>query len=273
MASAHRLARYLAATARNPRVLSPRKQYLLILSHMRCHTSLLSHILGSHPDITGHSEMHQGYSSFLDLLKLRCKVSIDNANTLRGRFVLDKVLNDYPLSRRLLASPSIKVIFLLRNPEATLKSIVAMGHHYAGTDWHRDPRKVLAYYIARLSQLEELATARAAAGAPPAFFLDSELLLDRTRLVLRELTQWLGLTGELSPHYRIFETTGRLGWGDPSDTIKAARIVKPDSRRDEVELEPGILEEATPVFARCRSTLLALCRGPRPEAPASPNST
>jgi hypothetical protein len=272
MASAHRLARYLAATARNPVVLSPRKEYLLILSHMRCHTSLLSHILGSHPDITGHSEMHQGYSNSLDLLKLRCKVSIDNANTLRGRFVLDKVLNDYPLSRRILAAPSTKVIFVLRKPEGAIKSILAMGRrHYAGVDWHRDPRKVLAYYIARLSQLEEHATARAAAGASPAFFLESELLLDRTGLVLRELTRWLGLTGELSPHYRIFETTGRPGWGDPSDTIKSARVVKQHSCGDEVELEPGIMEEATPVFARCRNTLLALCRGPRSEALASPS--
>jgi hypothetical protein len=271
MASARQMARYLAATARNPAVLSPRKQYLLILSHMRSHTSLLSHILGSHPDITGHSEMHQGYSNSLDLLKLRCKVSIDNANTLRGRFVLDKVLNDYPLSPRILAAPSTQAIFLLRKPDATLKSILAMGRRYAGVDWHRDPRKVLAYYTARLSQLERLATTRAAAGASPAFFFDSELLLERTGLVLRELTRWLGLTGELSPHYRIFETTGRPGWGDPSDIIKAARVMKPDSCRDEVELEPGILEEATPVFARCRNTLLALCRGLRSEAPASPN--
>jgi hypothetical protein len=262
---ASRFARYLAATAKNPLVLSPRKEYLFILSHMRCHTSLLSHILGSHPEVTGHSEMHQGYSSSLDLLKLRCKVSIDNSNTLKGRYVLDKVLKGYTLSQRILTASATKVIFMVRKPESSLKSIIAMGRSYAGVDWHRDPDKVLEYYVTRLSQLEEIAKTRAAAGASPAFFFDSERLLDRTALVLRELTQWLGLATELSPQYRIFETTGRLGWGDPSDSIKAARIVKSAGYRDEIELDAHILEQATPPFDRCRNTLLALCRSPRLE--------
>jgi len=270
---ASRFARYLAATARNPLVLSPRKEYLFILSHMRCHTSLLSHILGSHPEVSGHSEMHQGYSGSLDLLKLRCKVSIDNSNTLEGRYVLDKVLKGYALSDRILAAPATKLIFLLRKPESSLKSIIAMGRSYAGDDWHRDPGKVLAYYITRLDQLEEIAKTRAAAGASPAFFFDSELLLDRTALVLRELTQWLGLATELNPHYRIFETTGRPGWGDPSESIKAARVVKSAGRRDQIQLDAHILEQATPHFDRCRNTLLALCRSPRLETSNPPSST
>jgi hypothetical protein len=142
-----------------------------------------------------------------------------------------------------------------------------MGQKYAGVDWHRDPGKVLEYYVTRLSQLEGIAKARAAAGASPAFFFESELLLERTDLVLRELTQWLGLSTELKPHYRIFETTGRLGWGDPSDSIKAARIVKPARRHDPIELDADLLEKARQSFDRCRSTLLALCRSPRLGAP------
>jgi hypothetical protein len=267
MVSAQQLARYLAATVKNPLVLSPFKDYLFILSHMRCHTSVLSHILGSHPEIIGHSEMHQGYSNSLDLLKLRCKVSIDNRDSLKGRYVLDKVLKGYPLSPRILAAPANKVIFLLREPESSLRSILAMGQKFAGVDWHRDPGKVLEYYVTRLSQLEEIATARAAAGASEAFFFESELLLDRTDLVLRELTQWLGLATELKPHYRIFETTGRLGWGDPSDRIKAARIVKSAGPPDPIELDADLLERARRTFDRCRSTLLALCRSPRLGAP------
>ncbi|MGD0494047.1 MAG: hypothetical protein ABSC32_21185 [Steroidobacteraceae bacterium] len=239
---------------------------------MRCRTSLLAHILGSHPQISGHSEMHQGYSNFLDLLKLRCKVSMDNSHTLKGRYVLDKVLDGYALSRRILAAPSTKPIFLLREPESSLKSIVAMGRSYAGVGWHGDPREALAYYVARLAQLEDIAKARADAGASPAFFCDSEDLLGRTDLVLRELARWLGLEIELSPNYSVFDTTGRLGWGDPSDAIKSARVINSASCHGGIELDPGILEEATPRYHRCRNTLLALCRTARIESQQDPGA-
>jgi hypothetical protein len=258
--SLDKIRRYAAATARNPRLLSPRKDYIFILSHMRAYTSLLSHILGSHPEITGHSEMHQGYLDSLDLLKLRCKVSIDNAHTLRGRYVLDKVLNDYPLGSRIVKAPGTKLIFILREPESTLKSIIAMGRQFAGVDWHSDPRKVLAYYIARLSRLEQIAKTRAEAGASSAFFLDSERLFDSTSLVLRVLTQWLGFATELSSTYKIFETTGQLGWGDPSDAIKSARIVMPVAGRNAVELDAEILEAVWSPYRQCRKTLMSLCR-------------
>ncbi len=255
-----KIRRYAAATARNPGLLSPRKDYIFILGHMRAHTSLLSHILGSHPEITGHSEMHQRYSGSLDLLKLRFKVSIDNADTLSGRYVLDKVLNDYPLGSRIVKAPGTKLIFILREPESTLKSIVAMGRRFNGVDWHGDPRKVVNYYIARLSQLEQIAKTRAEAGASPAFYLDSERLLDRTSEVLRELTQWLGLATELSANYKIFETTGQLGWGDPSDAIKSARIVKPVAGHNAVELDAQIREAVWDPYRHCRNTLMSLCR-------------
>ena len=33
-------------------------QHIFLLSHMRANTSLISHILGSHPQISGYYEMH-----------------------------------------------------------------------------------------------------------------------------------------------------------------------------------------------------------------------
>jgi hypothetical protein len=258
--SLDKIRRFAAAVAKNPRLLSPRKDYIFILSHMRGHTSLLSHILGSHPQITGHSEMHQGYSNSLDLLNLRCKVSIDNADTLSGRYVLDKVLNDYLLGDRIVKAPGTKLIFSLREPESTLKSIIAMGRRFKGVDWHSDPRKVLDYYVARLSRLEQIAKTRAEAGASSGFFLDCERLLDDTSLVLHELTQWLGLATELMANYKIFRTTGQLGWGDPSDAILSGRIVKQIVEHNEVELDAKILEAARAPYRHCRETLQSLCR-------------
>jgi hypothetical protein len=255
-----KIRRYATATAKNPRLLSPRKDYIFILSHMRGHTSLLSHILGSHPQISGHSEMHQGYRNSLDLLKLRCKVSIDNADTLNGRYVLDKVLNNYPLASRIVKAPETKLIFTLREPESTLKSIIDMGRRFPVVDWHSDPHKVLNYYIARLSRLEQIARTRAEAGGSSGFFLDSERLLDHTSLVLRALTQWLGLSTELTANYKIFETTGQPGWGDPSDAIRTALVMKPIADRKNVEIDAEILEAISPSYRHCRETLRSLCR-------------
>jgi hypothetical protein len=45
-----------------------RTQYLFVISHMRSRSSLLSHILGSHPQVIGYSELHQSYQRWSDLL-------------------------------------------------------------------------------------------------------------------------------------------------------------------------------------------------------------
>jgi hypothetical protein len=119
---------------------------------------------------------------------------------------------------------------------------------------------VLDYYVARLSRLEQIAKKRAEAGASSAFFLDCERLLDDTSLVLQELTQWLGLATELNADYKIFRTTGQLGWGDPSDAIRSGRIVRSIVEHNEVELDARILEAARSPYRHCRETLQSLCR-------------
>ena len=44
---------YVVTTIKAPRILLGPKRYVLLLSHARGFTSLLSHILGSHPEICG----------------------------------------------------------------------------------------------------------------------------------------------------------------------------------------------------------------------------
>ena len=41
--------------------------HILLISHQRSHSTLLAHILGSHPEIDGYSELHQHYLSPVDL--------------------------------------------------------------------------------------------------------------------------------------------------------------------------------------------------------------
>src|SRR5688572_25028043 len=66
--------------------------YLFVIGHMRSYSSLLAHILGSHPRIVGYAEMHQKYRTVLDLLELSRKVERTCDKGCAGRYVLDKIL-------------------------------------------------------------------------------------------------------------------------------------------------------------------------------------
>jgi hypothetical protein len=50
----------IPALARRPGVFLGSRAYVLVLSHMRSFSSMLCHVLGSHEEIAGYAEMHQG---------------------------------------------------------------------------------------------------------------------------------------------------------------------------------------------------------------------
>jgi hypothetical protein len=55
--------------------------FLFVVSHLRSYSSLLCHILGNHPEISGYSEMHQSYLGATTLTGSRSGF----ANSLEGR--------------------------------------------------------------------------------------------------------------------------------------------------------------------------------------------
>jgi hypothetical protein len=203
---------------RYPQYLLTRKSFIFILSHMRSHSSLLSHILGSHPKIDGYSETHLPFSSSLDLLRLKAHVLRLCDDRLSGSFVLDKCLHGYcGPSPSVLSRSDVRVIFLIREPEPTLTSLVRMGATYLpGLDGCVD------YYLTRLRQLQEIAENV----GPRALYLTSADLLDRTDASLRFLTDKLGLEQPLTEQYQVRPLTGLPAHGDPSRWIKAGRIVR-----------------------------------------------
>lgn len=246
------LAMMARALGRQPALLARRPSYLFVLSHMRSNTSLLSHLLGSHPEISGHSELHLRYRHPFDLLKLRCKVFLDNPGSLAGRYVLDKILhNDLVVRPPILARPDLRLIFIVREPAQTLRSILHMGAQQAGPDWKQDAARVTAYYCERLTQLETCYHALdPATRRQRAFFLRAEELLGAPGAVLDRLSAWLHLGQPLSPEYQVFESTGRAGLGDPLGHIKAGRIVPRAGSYQHIDLEPALLERAVRTHAR-----------------------
>jgi hypothetical protein len=208
--------------------------YLLLISHMRSHSTLLAHILGSQPEIDGYSELHRSYESQLELREMTRRIEEATGRRRRGRYALDKLLhNTGRIDAATLRRDDVKVIFLIRNPVDTIPSIVRMSRALDRSLPEASPEGAVDYYVARLErigQYSELVGPRAA-------FVESERLIDDTDAVLARLTRYLGLATSLEPTYQRFPLSGLPGHGDPSTNILAGRVLR-DEERDRGGDEP-----------------------------------
>jgi hypothetical protein len=216
--------------------MSRARRNLFVLGHMRSYSSLLCHILGSHPQIDGYCETHIKYRTRFDLLRLRSRVVKLTGEPLRGRYILDKMLHNYPLSAGILRNPNTLGIVLVRRPQPTVQSIVNMGLHYSDIAWHRDLDAVARYYEARLAALVGLADALRGR----VMFIEGETLLARTLDVLQRIGGLLELSEPLRSDYRRFAHTGEGGFGDPSEVISTGRV----NTRERGQRTPVILPNA-----------------------------
>lgn len=196
------------------------RRHLFLLGHMRSYSSVLGHILGSHPQIDGYCETHTRYRTRFDLWRLHHRVRKLTAEPLDGDYVFDKILHEYPLARSILDSSRTRGIVLVRQPCAAVRSIIETGLSYSPTAWHRDFEQVARYYETRLAGLLRLAEALRGR----VVFLEAESLLSSTRAVLDQLGIFLELRSPLQPQYRVFAHTGKIGFGDPSEAIWAGRV-------------------------------------------------
>ena len=201
---------------------------LFLLGHMRSYSSVLSHILGSHPQISGYCETHTKYRTYFDLWKLRRRVRKLTGEPLQGDYVLDKVLHDYPIARGILNSNSTRAVVLIRRPRETVHSIIEMGLTHSSVAWHRNLDLVAGYYETRLAGLLRLTQALRGR----VVFLEAEALLANTRAVLDQLGVFLQLQSPLQTEYRRFAHTGEAGFGDPSKAIAAGQFTTQTARED-----------------------------------------
>jgi hypothetical protein len=222
------VARGALLVARRPRAFLGRRSYVLVLGHMRSYSSLLCHILGSHPEIAGYAEMHLTYRNVLDLLRLRARVFRSLGCVLPGRFVLDKVLHDeYVVAPSILRRQDVHAIVVVRRPAETIQSVLAMGKRIPSVAWYSDVDAAVDYYVRRLRSLAQVRE-----HASHCLFVRAEDVVEETSRALAEIEQFLGLEQGLTAEYDIFPHTGDPGWGDDSAAIRAGRVVHPAKRSD-----------------------------------------
>jgi hypothetical protein len=252
---------YGVTTIKQPSLLLGRMQYILLLSHPRSYTSLLSHILGSHPDITGASETFSSYVKSWDLMRLRYKTYWFNDRKTARKYVFDKVLFNFPVSTKILNRRDVHIVFTLRKPARTIKSMIKTHRDLIslGGFWEKygDAAKCCELYVERLKALEQhsLALKR------NAIYFDAEDLFERTHAIFQALRAEWDLSQDLSEEYQTFRHTAVSG-GDYSDRITLGKISRTDNDNSDIVIPENILEHVQQAYDHCRSLLRQRCLCP-----------
>jgi hypothetical protein len=244
-------------------------RYLLLLTHFRSYSTLLCHILGSHPQICGYSEAMIPYKTAVDLIRLNREVF--RAGNYRGdcEYVVDKLLLDnFDVSDVVLRMPQVTPLLIIREPESAIASLVRMRtreYEQGIADWTggmidraRNAELAAVYYIARLGTLRVMA-ARLEAMGKRGLFLTAESLMADTAATFRWLERELGLSESLREEYRLFPNTGAVGSGDTSATIRSGRIIRDRDDREEAPIPiPGdLLDCARQAYGECLAAFRA----------------
>lgn len=188
---------------------------------MRAYSSLIGHILGSHPHINGYYEMHLSYSSVSDLDEQLRLYSQYESPKPGSSYLFDKLLhNDYALDTSMLSDNDDRILMSIRSPEDSLKSIIHLFQAKHTDDPYAEPARATEYYIQRLESL----AAFSGENRGRYYYFDAELVKTDSRNLLQALTRWCGLTTALSDRYRTFSLTGKAGAGDSSGFINSGRI-------------------------------------------------
>ncbi len=231
---------------------------IFLISHMRANTSLISHILGSHPQISGYYEMHLSYTSKQDFQKQEAllfknsdlKNKIKQAATVSNtRYLFDKLLhNKYELMPENLVSQSkdnnsseqIKILVSIRPAEQTIKSIINLFRHKKEPHPYAEPINAIEYYLQRIKNMAQFCEKY----KNRYYYYDADLIRKDSENSLNCLQTWLSLETPLSEHYQVFSMTGRARMGDSSDNMTKGHIVKQQSDYDTIELPNKLLQQA-----------------------------
>jgi hypothetical protein len=242
------------ALAMRPLAFAARNRFLFILGHMRSGSSLLCHLLCNSPDIIGFGEAHNSYRRRTDLAKLLAAVLHHTGeNPMKYRYVLDKVVGQqHILNPPVLTDNRTRYVFLVREPLASIASIVAMRRMYHD----ESPQQLISfatnYYSLRLTQLVDLANT--IDDPERCLLVTHRQLLNETHSAFEALEELLDLSAPLHEDYKIMPTTGKPGMGDPTSSILRGTIDRSLPRKH-VDLPARLQARMTECYSSCIAQL------------------
>ena len=148
----------------------------------------------------------------------------------------------HTISQTVLTDSRTRYVFLVREPLASLASIVAMRRHFHPAETSEQVRAfAVQHYTERLGQLQDLATT--IGERERCLLVTHHQILAETSFTFGALESFLGLSAPLREEYDIMPTTGQPGIGDPFGNIRLGKIDRSlpkkqvdlsDAQRDQV---------------------------------------
>ncbi len=208
---------------------------------MRANTSLMGHILGSHPEINGYYEMHMSYRDKSDLEKQKQLYSEKESLKKGSKYLFDKLLhNDYELSLANLHLKNSKILVSIRSAEQSIKSILNLfqkkntGHPYANVE------NATQYYIHRIKQIAIFCEQHKKCY----YYYDAELIREAPEKLLAVMQKWLVLNSSLKEEYQIFSMTGKPRAGDSSTNMHQGNIIRQQTNYSDIHIPSQFLQQA-----------------------------
>jgi hypothetical protein len=240
-----------------------RPRALLLLGHMRSGSTLLLHLLMTNPEVSAVGERGAVYASKADFARLALVTRLLRGLPLRRlRYVVDQI-NHSQLTpdTSLLQSSRVRVLFILRRPEASIASILELYRTYYPEPW--TPARAVDYYAERLETLAKLG--ESLPSPTVAALIPYELLTESPVEMLEALRVFLGLSRGFSQTYDTYSFTGK--YGDPGPKIALGRIDRPE-RATDIQLSAIDIKRATEAYLKCHATLARFALPSLKSAPA-----
>jgi hypothetical protein len=230
---------------------------VLLLGHMRSGSSLLLHLLLTNPEVAAVGERNAVYRSRADLARLAIAARRAHRPRLRRlRYVADQINhNRFTPNPLLLQDPRVRVLFILRQPEAAIASLLAMSRAYYDDSW--SVSRAADYYVERLAALRMLGSS--IASTRRAGLISYETLTERADQTLEALRSFLQLQQPFSQTYPLHAFTQVRG--DPGPVILAGRIM-PSKPGTPIELPAAERERVRRAHADCESELARFALSP-----------
>jgi len=223
----------------------PRPRCLLIMGHMRCGSSLLTHLLLTHPAVASVGERNRAYRRSRDLSWLHLEARLAARRWRRPiGYVVDQVNHDrFTPNPGMLGQARVSLVFMLREPRASIASLLELSRRFYRDSWSE--ARATDYYVGRLATLARVAEALPDAGH--ATLVEYESLVDAPESTLDRLRGFLGLEGAFSLTYDAQAFTGLRG--DPGPLIRSGRIQRPAGAAG-TQLDPGRLAAARDAYSQ-----------------------
>lgn len=194
---------------------------VFILGHMRCGSTALSHILCSHPEISGYGEAHIRYDGNPALGLLVLNQLRRGAYRADAHKLFDKILHSRYDTDVDSAFFNARAIFMVREPVDTIHSIRRLFTTLGSSEYSTDTLAA-DYYEERISSLlgiwERFSPERRIG-------VSYAQLTAEPEVKITGISQMLGLSPPLTNHY--MQPKHRLGHGagDPLASHKYNKIV------------------------------------------------